>query len=167
MFLQRSSICSVTSIFTVLITSMLLIQCTTTDQKKDKSNEEHEEVELAIVMGQLQTHTHKYALSVDAENHELASFYMHEMEEAAETITEEVPSYEGYDIAELMGQYLEPKMESTEEALEEKDWEEVRSQTIKLVDSCNSCHAASDHDFVKITTGFDKNPFSQDFSKSE
>lgn len=168
MFLQGSPIRRLTSIFTIFIASMFIIQCTSMDQDKDNhSEEDNEEVELAVVMGQLQTHTHKYALAVEAENHELASFYIHEMEEAAETITKEVPTYEGHNIAELMEQYLEPEMESSEEALEEKDWEEVRNQTIKLVDSCNSCHAASDHGFVKITTGFDKNPFNQDFSNSE
>lgn len=167
MFLQNSSIKRLTSIFTLFIASVLIIQCTTPDQNNNKQEEDDDEVELAVVMGQLQTHTHKYALSVQAENHELASFYLHEMEESAETIAEEVPTYEGYDIAELIGQYLEPQIESNEEALENNDWEQVREQTIKLVDSCNSCHGASDHGFVKITNGFENNPFNQDFSTSE
>ncbi|MGM0546344.1 MAG: hypothetical protein ACQEST_06440 [Bacteroidota bacterium] len=167
MFFQESSIYRLTILFAVFIASLLIVQCTSSGQDNHDQDKDHEEVELAVVMSQLQTHTHKFALSVDAENHELASFYMHEMEESTETITEEVPTYEGHDIAGLMEQYLEPQMESTEEALEEKDWEKVRNQTIDLVDSCNSCHAASDHGFVKITSGFDKNPFNQDFSTSE
>ncbi len=167
MLIQKSAY-RLLSILTIFAVAALIMQCNSTAQdENDNKPEEHEEVELAVVMSQLQTHAHKFALSVEAENHELASFYMHEMEESAETITEKVPTYEGYNIAELMEQYLEPQMESTEEALEEKDWDNVRQQTIKLVNSCNSCHGASDHGFVKITPGFDNNPFNQDFSASE
>ncbi len=163
--LIRKSAYRLLSVLIIFAVCALTIQCNSTAQdEKETKSDEHEEVELAVVMSQLQTHTHKFTLSVEAENYELASFYMHEMEESAETITEKVPTYEGYNIAELMGQYLEPQMESTEEALKEKDWNNVRQKTIKLVDSCNSCHGASDHGFVKITPGFDINPFNQDFS---
>lgn len=165
MLLRKNSVLSRTTILMIFATSAFLVQCNSSAQ--DQHSEEQEEVELAVIMSQLQTHAHKFALSVEAENHELASFYMHEMEESAKTISEEVPTYEGYDIADLLGQYLEPQMESTEEALGKENWENVRQQTIKLVDSCNSCHTASDHGFVKITTDFDKNPFNQDFSVPE
>jgi len=153
------------SVLIIFAVCALTIQCNSTAQEKENHDkEEHEEVELAVAMGQLQTYTHKYALAVEAENHELASFYLHEVEESVEGIAEDVPTYEGYDIAKLIGQYLEPEIEPTEEALESQNWEEVRKQTIKLVDTCNACHEASDHGFVKITPGFGNNPFNQDFS---
>lgn len=164
MFVKKSAyrLLSVLTIFTV---AALTIQCNSKAQDKENhKTEEHEEVELAVAMGQLQTYTHKYALAVEANNHELASFYLHEVEESVEGIAEDVPSYEGYDINQLIEQYLEPEIEPTEEALESKNWDEIRKQTIKLVDTCNACHEASDHGFVKITPGFDNNPFNQDFS---
>lgn len=153
------------SVLTIFAVAALTIQCNSEAQNKETHKKEgHEEVELAVAMGQLQTYTHKYALAVEAENHELASFYLHEVEESVESIAEDVPTYEGYDIDKLIGQYLEPEIEPTEEALESKNWGKIRQQTIKLVDTCNSCHEASDHGFVKITPGFDNNPFNQDFS---
>jgi hypothetical protein len=163
--LEYKSAYRLLSVLTIFAVSALTIQCNSAAQdNKNKETEKHEEVELAVAMGQLQTYTHKYTLAVEAENHELASFYLHEIEESVEGIAEDVPTYEGYDIAKLIGQYLEPEIEPTEEALESKNWEEVRKQTIKLVDTCNSCHEASDHGFVKITPGFNNNPFNQDFS---
>lgn len=167
MLLQKSAY-QLLSVLIIFAFSALIIQCESIAQDEENhETEEHEEVELAVAMGQLQTYTHKYALAVEAENHELASFYLHEVEEAAEGIAEDVPTYEGYDIAKLIGQYLEPEIEPTEEALESKNWEEVRKQTIKLVDTCNSCHEASDHEFIEINPSFDKNPFNQNFSSAE
>lgn len=166
--LIQKSVYRLLSILTIFAVAALIMQCNSTAQDQENhETEEHEEVELAIAMGQLQTYTHKYALAVEAENHELASFYLHEVEESVEGIAKDVPTYEGYDIAKLIEQYLEPEIEPTEEALESKNWDEVRKQTIKLVDTCNACHEASDHGFVKITPGFDNNPFNQDFSAPE
>ena len=42
---------------------------------------------------QLPTFTHKLALSVEARNAELAGFYLHEAEETAEAIRDEIPEY--------------------------------------------------------------------------
>lgn len=165
-----------TRIFTILglfMASVLIIQCNSqTDEpqqnKQQASQKAQEEVpELADAMGQLQYYTHKYALALDAENHELATFYFHEIRAAADGIKENIPGYEGYDIARFMGIFLDPTIEPVETALANRNWEEARKRTIDMVNACNSCHNATSHGFVKVTPGFSNNPYNQDFSAPE
>lgn len=120
--------------------------------------------ELADAMGQLQYYTHKYALAVEAENHELATFYFHEVRAAADGIQQNIPGYEGYDIARFMEIFLMPTLHPVELALADKNWEEVRKRTIQMVNACNSCHNATSHGFIQVTPGWDKNPYNQVFS---
>lgn len=170
-----SGIPRIVTIMSLFICGILLAYCSseTAEPEQSASNQNtvrkaKEDVpELADAMGQLQTYTHKYALAVEAENHELATFYFHEVRASADGIKENIPSYEGYDIERFMRMFLDPTIESVETALADKDWEEVRQRTIELVDACNSCHNATSHGFVKITPGFDNNPFNQDFSAPE
>ena len=64
---------------------------------------------------QLPTFTHKLALSVEARNAELAGFYLHEAEETAEAIRDEIPEYEGLPIGPLVGSMLMPHIERLED----------------------------------------------------
>jgi len=137
------------------------------NQKQNVKKVKEDMPELADAMGQLQYYTHKYALAVDAENYELATFYLHEVEASASGIEENIPSYEGYDIARFMELFLDPTIEPIEQALANKNWEQVRKNTISMINSCNSCHNATSHGFVKVAPGFDNNPFNQDFSAPE
>lgn len=166
-----------TRIFTFLglfMASILIIQCNAQteepreNEQQQASQKAREEVpELADAMGQLQYYTHKYALALDAENHELATFYFHEIRAAADGIKENIPGYEGYDIARFMRLFLDPTIEPVETALANRNWEEARQRTIDMVNSCNSCHNATSHGFVKVTPGFSDNPYNQDFSAPE
>jgi cytochrome c556 len=154
--------------------SVLVVHCTPGDQKPAQQQKEEtskralEDVpELADAMGQMQYYLHKYALAVDAQNHELATFYFHEVRAASDGIKENIPGYEGYDIKRFMKLFLDPTLEPIETALANKKWDEVRTKTIDMVSSCNSCHNATAHGFVKVTPGFDNNPYNQDFSSGE
>ena len=152
-----------------LAAAFFLSQCSgkQADSSAQHSEEnQHEEVELAGYMTSLQHYTHKFALSVDAENTELAEFYLHEIEELSEEIKEKVPEYEGYQIATLTGSYLDPMLEPVDRAVEASNWKEARAQVQKMIQQCNACHTATDHGFVKVTAGFDKNPYPQEFTPS-
>lgn len=162
------------SLFSV---STVLIHCTSGQQKEtrpqtsetqQKTKKAMDNVpELADAMGQLQYYTHKYALAMDAQNHELATFYFHEVRAAADGIKQNIPGYEGYDIARFMRLMLDPTIEPIETALANKEWDKVRQNTIDMIDACNSCHNATSHGFVEVTPGFDNNPYNQDFSAPE
>jgi cytochrome c556 len=170
-----SGIPRIVTILSLFICGVLLACCSSETAESEQSANNQNAVqkakedvpELADAMGQLQTYTHKYALAVEAENHELATFYFHEVRASADGIKENIPGYEGYDIERFMRLFLDPTIEPVETALADRNWEEVRQRTIELIDACNSCHNATSHGFVKITPGFDNNPFNQDFSDPE
>ncbi len=156
-----------------LIISLFITHCSGNRQSDTPSQSQfhpqagHEEgdetPELAGYMTSLQQYTHKFALAVDAENTELAEFYLHEMEELAEKIREDVPTYEGYEIAKLTGSFLVTSFEPVDKAVESADWAEARKQLKSMIQKCNACHDATDHGFIRLTAGFDKNPYNQDF----
>ncbi len=176
MFDFRSGIYRLVTIISLFFFAGLFIHCSSNNAGTSQANSQEQKgpqkakqdvPELADAMGQLQTYFHKYALAVDAENHELATFYFHEVRASADGIKENIPGYEGYDIARFMKTFLDPTIEPVEKALANKNWEQVRERTIEVVQACNSCHNATSHGFVKITPGFDNNPFNQDFSAPE
>lgn len=175
MFDFRSGIYRLVTIISLFFCAGLFIHCSSNNsgtsqsksQQQGPQKAKQDVPELADAMGQLQTYFHKYALAVDAKNHELATFYFHEVRASADGIKKNIPGYEGYDIARFMNTFLDPTIEPVEKALANKNWEQVRKRTIQVVQACNSCHNATSHGFVKITPGFDNNPFNQDFSAPE
>lgn len=152
-----------------LISFGFISQCSPDQQESNSSphqQSQSEEVpELAEYMSTMQHYTHKFSLAVAAENQELAQFYFHEIRALSDEIKEDIPGYEGYDIARFMRLFMDPAIPPVEEALTGTDWTETRRQVQELVNSCNTCHNATAHGFVKVTPGFDKNPYNQDFSQ--
>lgn len=154
----------------VFIAFGFISQCTTDRQEPaaeipTRAQAEEEVPELAEYMTTMQYYTHKFALSVNAENQELAQFYFTEIRALSDQIKEDVPGYEGYEIARFMGIFLDPAIQPVADALQGDNWQETRNQVQQLVDSCNSCHTATSHGFVKVIPGYEKNPYNQDFSK--
>lgn len=123
----------------------------------------HADGSLAARMHTLQTHAHKLQLSVAARNGELAYFYLHEIEEAAERIIAEVVEYDGHPIAALTREMLLPTVESLEGAVKAGDWTDTDARFAKLLKSCNGCHLVAGHGFIRIVPA-EGNPFAQDFS---
>lgn len=119
------------------------------------------DAELASWMSQMQVYLHKLDLSVQAENEKLISFYLHELEELSEEIADEVDTYDGFPVGELTESMLIPRIEEMEESLEGGD---VSASLTRLIDTCNACHVATDHGYIRISKA-GSNPFNQDFSK--
>ena len=165
----------ITTILGLFLCGILLVYCSSEPSENSQPSQQQQGVqkakqdvpELADAMGQLQYYMHKYALAVDAKNHELASFYFHEVRASADGIQQNIPGYEGYDIGRFMKMFLQPKLPPIQTALANKNWEEIRARTVEMVKSCNSCHNATSHGFVKVEAGFDNNPYNQDFSAPE
>lgn len=121
------------------------------------------EPELAEAMSSMQYYTHKLTLSVEAQNVELAGFYVHEMEELADEIVADIPEYEGHEIGPLVESMLVPEIEALEGRVQQSEWSEASASLDDLIGSCNSCHAMTDHGFVVIERTAD-NPFMQSFT---
>ena len=122
------------------------------------------EAELAGYMADLQHHTHKLNLSIEAENGELAAFYLHEVEEVVEQVEQLFPHYEGVAVTALVKSLLRPRLAPLQAALDGSHWDEARSGLADLVAGCNGCHAAAEHGFIRVEIT-DANPFNQSFAK--
>jgi hypothetical protein len=120
--------------------------------------------ELALLMGDLQRLTHKLALSADAGNAELAAFYLHESQEQLRKIQTEAPEYENLPIALLIDRLAHPAYAPMQEAVRVKDVKRMREGMNAIVQSCNACHTATQHAFIRITPGTESNPFNQSFA---
>ncbi len=121
------------------------------------------EPELAGYMADLQHHTHKLNLSIEAENAALAAFYLHEVEEVAEQVEQLFPHDDGVAVAALVASLLRPRASALRAALDGSHWDEARSGLADLVAGCNACHAAADHGFIRVEVTH-ANPFNQSFA---
>lgn len=123
-------------------------------------------VELAPYMGEMQTLTHKLSLSIEASNPKLARFYAYELKVILETTQNEVPEYDGQPIALLIERITLPVVDDLASALARDDaaQKELADGLDSVIDSCNECHTATLHEFIKITRGSGVNPFAQDFT---
>jgi hypothetical protein len=122
-----------------------------------------EEKELMPYMQMLQHLTHKLGLSIQAKNQPAASFYITEIDEIVAIVRDEFPTHDNLQIATLANAMLVPSIDPVKKALGGKNWVVTTAAYNKLVDSCNGCHSATNHGYLKITapTG---NPFNQTFS---
>ena len=115
---------------------------------------------LAARMAWMQTYLHKLDLSVQAGNGKLADLYLHELEEVAEETAEDVETYEGAPVGELVNTLLLPAIEAAEARLEDNPAD--REAVAGLIDTCNQCHQSTGHGEIRIVPAT-VNPFNQDF----
>jgi hypothetical protein len=111
----------------------------------------------------LQHLSHKLGLSIQAKNEPLASFYLQEIDETVGLIRKKFPTYDNMEIGSLTNAMIQPSIDPLRKQLKAKNWVIINAGYTKLIDSCNDCHGATDHEFIQITspTG---NPFNQTFS---
>lgn len=121
---------------------------------------------LATLMERMQTYTHKLQLSVEARNGPLADFYLHELEEVAEYVVENIPAYGDYPIGELTREMMLPSIERLEDVVEAADWPAADTGFKAVLEACNACHVVTGHGFIRIAPA-GVNPFAQDFSPAE
>lgn len=122
--------------------------------------------ELALLMGDLQRLTHKLALSADAGNEELAAFYLHETGAQLSKIQVETPEYEGLPVAVLIDRMAHRALADFGAVLAGggADRAAMLAGLDGVIQSCNACHLATQHGFIRITRGTEVNPFNQSFA---
>lgn len=121
--------------------------------------------DLYVLMNQMQEQVHKLSYSVDYENADLADFYIHELEEAINTITDANIEYHGHPVGQLTQNMLLPAVELLEDALDARDWMQVREKVGIVVQSCNNCHVSTGYSSIIILEKAESNPYNQNFSK--
>ena len=96
-------------------------------------------------------HTKLY-YAASEQNWDLAEFYTHELTESLEDIIQYYPEYEGLKIKELATKTALRQVQNLEKAVEKKSLIEFKEGYVQLTNSCNACHVATQHQFIKIKT---------------
>ncbi len=122
------------------------------------------EPKLATFMGHLLTMAHKLNLSIVAENSELSAFYLHEVDEVLEQIEALFPDHDGYPVGEMVTAFAMRALGPVDAALSAKDWTLTSQSYGRFVESCNACHGATGHPFIRVTMT-SMNPFNQNFGR--
>jgi len=98
-------------------------------------------------------------------NWELAKFYQHEMEETAEAVIDAHVMDEGFPVSKTMSTMLPDALDSVKAALNAKDRDLFRSRYTSLVATCNACHGAANHAFIRVAVPTGPSAFwNQDFT---
>lgn len=121
-----------------------------------------EGVDFVSHMTQMQYFAHKLGLAVSAQNVKLQGYYVHEVEEMIEKVTE-VEEYKGIPVGQLIRDTLIPSFELLEESVEKGDHAATDAAYEKLLEACNACHKAAEHGFIHIQRRTE-NPYMQDFA---
>ncbi len=106
--------------------------------------------ELSDLMLKLQIHAGKLYFAAAAQHWELAQFYLHELEETAESVASGAFVEGGVNVGELMERSLLPRIEALEGAVAAGDPASFPDAYRALTATCNACHMASGHHFVVI-----------------
>jgi hypothetical protein len=126
------------------------------------AGEDHGDSDFVGYMTRMQYFTHKLGLAVSAENTKLQGYYVHEVEEVIEAVSE-VDEYKGIEVGKLVKTILLPAFEDLEETVEKGSAAQVDGAYDKLIKACNSCHEAAKHGFLRVERRSD-NPYLQSFA---
>ena len=156
------------SILLLTLFTFLGISCSSDSDSDSNGTVENyqsaiEEIPLIYHMSFISRYAQKLYFAGEAENWELADIYSHEIEEISADIVSRGEMHDGINISELMETMLLPQIEQLEEAIDSGDREMFMDRYSVMIQSCNSCHDASDYGAVKVTIP-DENPYAQDFS---
>jgi hypothetical protein len=122
---------------------------------------------LLDLMHQVQRYADKLYFSGQARNWRLADWYLWKLEAAALPMIEgKVQPYgnERYDARVLMKAMLIPAIRGFDAAIAAKDHATFTTRYRNLVNTCNACHVATEHGFVKITVPTSPIYTNQDYS---
>jgi hypothetical protein len=122
----------------------------TTSEDEGHAHKEKGHAEIATYMARYQRYTDKLYFAGKAGNWPLAEFYMHELKETSEELIEVGAIEDGMDISKLTELQLSPKLKQLDKTIDNKSADAFEGQYQNLVNTCNSCHQMTKHDFVVI-----------------
>jgi len=121
------------------------------------------------VMADYQRYADKIHFAGTAENWELAGWYLWKLRKASWVVADgsvtEYRSVKKYDIAALTQTMLWPVLNHLDSAVEAKDPAAFQKAYETLVNTCNACHHATQHGFVKIVEPDTPTHRNQQYSK--
>ena len=122
-----------------------------------------EEIEIAPYMGELQRFSQKLGFAMKAHNKPLSDFYLQEVSEVLDHL-KTVKEHDGFPIGETVVKIMDPIMGDLKTALEKDRWQDALTYYPGLIEGCNNCHAATEHEYIQITPAEGKPPFNQKFT---
>jgi len=105
---------------------------------------------LGSMMLSIQAHHTKLYYASQNSNWKLSSFLIHELEESFEDIQEFHPQHDGIDLKELIEEMPLPILKDLDSAVKNQNGQKFKANFNNLTNLCNSCHAATNHSFIKI-----------------
>ena len=145
--------------------SLVLLSCIscTYHSKKVEQDVDEEEVELAGYMGELQRFSQKLGFAIHGKNQKLSDFYLHEIEEVLGEL-KEIKEHEGMPIADSVQVIMTPLVSELSQYIHASNWKKSSKSYLEVIEGCNRCHSATEHEFIKILPSRGKSPFNQDFT---
>ena len=140
---------------------LVVISLACTSKPEEKEVEEYPVLE---TMGYYQRFSQKLWLAGKNQNWELADFYTYELEEVTENLIKGDVIHDDYNLSNLSEAMLLPKIEKVEEAIRQENEVLFLANYELMISSCNLCHNATKHNFIKITMPNDSSVWNQDFS---
>ena len=118
---------------------------------------------LPTFMTELQHYSQKLGYSLEAKNAQLAGFYMIQIDRVLTEIETHVATADGLPVPPYIRALMWPSLEPLDHAIDEGHWEEATTNYKALTASCNACHNATNHAFIKIKPASGEPPFNQAF----
>ncbi len=118
--------------------------------------------ELALLMGEMQRHSSKLGYSIAAGNRPLARFYLEELEETLSEVID-IEEHDGFAIGKTAGVILQPTLAPLMRDIDGARWDLSSRSYSALIDACNRCHAATEHEFIVILEPAGQPPYNQAF----
>ena len=106
--------------------------------------------DLLLLMSFSQQYLEKLHLAGEAQNWPLADLYAHELEEIGEALRDSGYEVHGTPLASMARGAFLPAVERVEEAIDAADTEAFASAFETVVSTCNSCHAATGYEAIRI-----------------
>ena len=154
-----------------IVSLLLLTACSPTSKDEQALESKIAELETIIenaykpgfgdFMGSIQKHHNKLWFAGTQENWELASFEIHELEE----LFEDIKTYHAQREETKVISIIEPGLTAVEDAIEKQNIEAFKQGYTALTNSCNTCHHATKHEFIKITVPTVPAYTNQDFKR--
>lgn len=132
----------------------MVISCTSQNEKEQSTQNQEAftaaDIHLGEHMRDIQYYTLKLGLSLQHKNGPLAQFYLDEVEEAYQELSDKSIVEEGIDISALLHQLLEPGLKAVDSVLLQNDTSRFIPVYHALIEKCNSCHREAKHEFIVI-----------------
>ena len=126
--------------------------------------EESSKQGLGSSMNQVQIYHAKFFFAMKNENTDLMKYVLHELEESFEDVVENHGVHDDVNIAELADNTVFPALAELESKVSEGQGEEIEKGFEYLTVTCNKCHFASGHPFIRIRNPEGESYLNQDFT---